>query len=455
MHVPKFTAILAGTLMLAGMAQATAQQATSRPPGVLELRGQLSEAREQGDYAAWSQAASDLNDLRPNNAEYMIQYVLANAMLDDKPQAYSMMVHMQQQGLSFDFDSVPETEAIRDTDAYEYIADLLRMQGRPVGVAEIRYTLPEQVLIPTSVAWDAGRQSLLVGAARQGIVFAIKEDGQVEELINSAELNGMWGVYGLYVDQERNRLLVSTGANPQFERYDPVDSGRSALFEFELDTLKFLHRYPVPVDGRPHRLGQLAVTPNGDVYMADNVLPVLYTLKAGSERIKPFVGSPEMVSLRGMVSSPDGHFLFVADYEMGIIVIDLVEEKLGLLQTPPNLHIGGIEGLQWWEGNLVAIQNLNRPQRVMRLTLDENSYGITDVAPVAVALPEFDHPSYGVMVGEELLFLANSHWGGDPANFKPIQVAATNIASPPDLTRPDVEKFLRDLEKKKAAVPGQ
>ncbi len=441
--------LLAGAILLCTFAQAFGQEAVQpRPVGVVELRQQLNEAYASEDYQGFYQAATRLHEMRPNNAEYMYQLVLANALLNNRSGAYDMMLQMQQQGLSYDFDQAADTESIRDTEVYDYVAELLRLQGDPMGFAEVTASLSADTWIPTGMAWDESRSATLIGTAHKGQVLAVSEEGEVTELINAGQFSGMWGVFGVLADPGRNRLWVTTAANSRFEGFDKTDAGRSALFELKLDSLEFVKRYPVPVDGRPHRLGQLTQTPNGDLFLVDGVLPIVYRLPQGADRMAPYMAAAELVSLRGITHSSDGNMLYVADYELGIAVIDLVNKTVSKLQAPPTLNLGGIEGMAYWEGHLVIIQNNNQPQRIMRLQLDDTGKTVAQIAPVAVALPVFDYPSYGVMLGDRLRFLANSHWGNNPELFKPVQVAETSISELPNLEPPDFRKFWNDYAEK-------
>ncbi len=111
--------------------------------------------------------------------------------------------------------------------------------------------------------------------------MAVGKDGEVKELLKADSENGMWAIFDILVDQPRNRLWVSSASMPGFSRFDPVDKGRSALFEFNLETLELIHRYPVPVDGRPHILGSMVLSPNGDIFIADRALPLVYSKARG------------------------------------------------------------------------------------------------------------------------------------------------------------------------------
>lgn len=433
--------------LLGALAQ---EQPADKPPGVIELRQQANAAYEAKDYSAYRDALNGLHALRPYNDKYMYQVVLANALLEDHSNAYAMMLKMQQQGLAADFDLTSDTQAIRGTEAYTYINDLLKRADEPMGSASLEFQLPSDVVLVTSMAWDPGRESFLVGTASLGAVFAVTRDGTTRELLRADDTNGLWGIFGLLVDVERNRLWVTSSADENFVGFDTIDAGRAALFEFELDTLKLVKRYPVPVDGRPHRLGGMAVAPGGDLYAVDTILPFVYRLDAGAERMQPYAASADMVSMRGLAISEDGGKLYVADHELGVLVLDSEAKTAVKLRVEDKLNMGGIEGLFYWQGHLVMIQNGISPHRIMRLKLADDGLAVTEVAPMAVAQPFFNYPNFGAVVGDDLFFLANSHWIRGQQQPEPIGVARTSIGSPANLVPVDMQKFMEEFEADRA-----
>jgi sugar lactone lactonase YvrE len=438
--------------MLAAVPPAFPAQASGAVKGVPELLREAERAYLAKDYDAFRNAMVRLHELRPNNSEYMYQLVLAHALLDEKTPAFNIMLKMQRQGLAYDFNRSENSRNLRDTQLYEYLNDLMIKAGEPLGVIGEAISLGADVVLPEAITWDPRREAFLVGTVAGGRVLEVRKDGAARELLRADEGNGTWGVFDLLVDTNRNRLWLSSAATPQFSGFSPVDKGRSALFEFDLDSLELRRRYPVPVDGRPHALGNMAMAPNGDLYVADSRLPVVYVKRVDEERLKPFYAAPRMVSLRGLAISDDGASLYVADYEMGIARVDLEASEPMQLQVPETLNLGGIDGLEYWQGNLVIIQNGIKPQRVMRLSLDPSGAAVTNVAPLAVALDVFDYPNYGTVIGEEFWFFANSHWGSDGEDREPVSIVSValegtgNLAPPPEMQRFLEEQARRSLE---------
>ena len=189
----------------------------------------------------------------------------------------------------------------------------------------------------------------------------------------------------------------------------------------------------------------MAQGPDGTIYLVDGLIPMLYALPAGEERLKVYFMARNLVNLRDLALSPDGRLLYVADYEMGIMVLDLQGEQAYSLETPENFNPGGIDSLLRHGDYLVVVQNGNSPQRIMRLELEEGGLKVASVAPMAVADPAFDFPSLGVMVDDDLVFVANTRH--DPAAPASVQLSSSPVEEVAVLmTTPDIEKFKRDYQ---------
>jgi len=441
---PVISLVMALIFTLPGLAQAAQPRATqTTPENVPALLVKVNQAYAAKDYLAFRKALERLHALRPNNSEYMYQLVNAYALLNEKSQAYNLMLQMQKQGLAYDFSTSENAANIQGTEVFEYVNDLMKTASNPMGEAEPVFVLPESVVMPEAIAWDEGRQKFLVGTITQGEIFAVDSDGQVSELLKAGAENGMWAVFDILVDQPRNRLWVTSAATPDFSGFDPIDKGRSALFEFDLDTLELIHSYPVPVDGRPHVLGNIALGQNGDILIADRVLPLVFSKPADEKKLKPVLALKGFVSLRGVALQPDGRILYVADREMGIMVVDFGTSQARLLQVPDTLNVGGLDGLYLNDNHLFIIQNGISPQRVMRLQLDASGTKVEAVRPMAVAQPEFDFPSFGAIVGDSLYYFANSQGVGKKGSQKPVTVLRTPLDSNEDLVEADMQLFLK------------
>jgi hypothetical protein len=407
-------------------------------PGLEEI---ARTALEEGNGLRYLQAMILLRRQRPYEPEYLYGMVVAYAMLGRSSGAYNYMLEMQQQGLSYDLNASEQTQSIRGSEVYDYLNDLMIKAGEPVGEGEVAFTLAENISMPEAIAWDEGRQSFLVGTLRDGAVIAVDIDGKAKELIRANDENGLWGIRDLLVDNDHGRLWVSSAAVPEFSGFDPSDEGKGAVFEFKLETLELINRYPVPEDGNPHEPGSMALAPGGGIYLADRATPVIFSKTADGDGLAPFLGNTEMVGLRDMVLSSDAGKLYVADIAKGILVVDLENRSSAMLAGPKTLNLGGLSGLVFWQGYLVIVQKDISPERLLRLELDSTGSKVETVRPLAIALQPFDHPGSGTIMGDYIYYFANPRPQSPDKESAPVIVMRTPLDSGNDIVPPDMRKF--------------
>jgi sugar lactone lactonase YvrE len=438
--VALFSLFIAGSLQ----AQAAAPAAEPSPlPSIESLEQQSAEAFAAGDPQRAYDINLQLHQLRPYMVDYMVGAIRAAALQDRKTEAYEMMLKMQRQGLSYDFNQTDDTLRIRKTEIYMYVNDLMVEAGKPAGEGQVAFTLPGAPADFQAIAWDSSRSKFLVGTAARGTVLAVAEDGSTEVLLKAADNKGMWSVNGLAADPARNRLWVSTAATPKFEGFVPAEKNQGALLEFNLETLEPVNQYFLPIDKLPHELGSLALTDDGHVYVIDRALPVVYRKTPDGDRLEAFVGSRELVSFSDLAVAPDNSRLFVADRVRGVFVVDPVAEQATMLGGPDNLNLGGIEGIEYAAGKLFIVQGGLQPQRLMRLELEASGSAVESVAPMAVALPGFDRPGIGAVLGEALYYFANP---GAAEGAQAVQVMRTPLESGQAIVPPDLRKFQQSIK---------
>ncbi len=204
----------------------------------------------------------------------------------------------------------------------------------------------------------------------------------------------------------------------------------------------------MPVDARTHILGSMVLSPNGDIFIVDRALPLIYSKSANEQKLKAVLASREMISMRGIAMQADGTLMYVGDREMGIMIVDVKGGRVGRLAVPGTLNLGGIDGLYLWNNNLIVIQNGISPQRVMRLGLDSTGTQVTDVRPLAVAQADFDYPSFGAVRGEDLYYFANRQTKNSEGQLTAVTVLRTPLNSSKELVQPDMKEYLEQRAKK-------
>lgn len=376
----------------------------SRDPNALSQLAQLYFEAKDSERFTW--ALEQLTQLLPNSGNLRLQLAMAYAGADDKPHTYDLLLKMINQGYAYDIGKDPRFENARGTKVWDYIVESLDKNAKPFGEGKVAFELPKGDTLFEALAWDPKRKAFLVGSVREGAIHLADSNGKLSDFVKADATNGLWGVYALAVDAAHDKLYALSNGVPHFQGFNADMVGKAALVEFSLSSGKFLHRYPAPDDTK-HILSSIALDAKGGVYVADGVNNQIFRLDNGA--MKLMLGNPALTGIRGMAITPDAKTMYFADESLGIFGVDLSKNApFNLAFNPARLVLGGIDGLYWYDGTLVAIQSNMTPKRVIRLKLSDDGRGIVSAQPLDAAQPAFELPTTGAVVGNDLYFIANS-----------------------------------------------
>jgi hypothetical protein len=360
----------------------------------------------------WAEAAiawRRLSSLSPHNPAYLYNQSVNFALANDKAQAYHILLTSQRAGLGFKLGDEPRFANLHGTEVWDYLIKLhASALDEPFGEGEVAFEIAPADRLLESVAYDPVSKSILLGSARDGVIYRRGSDGKLEEW-SRPQGDSWWSIFDIKVDAARQFVWATTSAIPHFSSYKPEMAGRAALLKLDLKTGDLIEAYPPPDDGLPHLLNSIAISSKGMVVVSDGMRAQLF--KFENDELVPLMAERRLNSLRGMTFSADGGILYFADYERGLFGLDLARGSAFDVGYPKDVNLYGIEGLYLYENQLVAIQNGLRPQRIMRFKLSDDGHRVEMGVPLDSAKEAFATPTLGALVGDDLLFIANSQRG--------------------------------------------
>ena len=282
---------------------------------------------------------------------------------------------------------------------------------RPVGTSTKAFELSEKSLLTESIAYDPREKAFFVGAVHKRKIVKIAANGTITDF--STPSDKLWSVSGMKVDAKRRKLWVCTNAFPQMQGFDSTLTGRAAVAVYDLTTGRIAHRYYAPNDGQKHTFGDLTLHPQtGEAFISDSDSPTIFVADEKKGILRVWLQSDVLTlpSLQGLDFSEGGKTLFCADYSNGIFAIDTRTKKMHRLETTDSCVATGTDGLYFFNGDLIGIQNGTNPQRVVRFRLGKTQSNIHGMDILEANNPLFEEPTLGVVVGEELYYIANSQW---------------------------------------------
>lgn len=387
-----------------------------------ELERAARKAYESKAFTEYLTAMESANKLRPNHPRLIYNLASAYAVNGKDGDALNTLDRLARMGLGYAIEKDGDFTALLSVQKFKDLQKWFALNRGLVGNSERVFELAgASPLITEGVAYDPGTETFYVSSVHQRKILRVRKDGSSVDFSKGAD--GLWGVFGIRVDDKRRQLWVTTMAAPAMRGFNESDRGRSAIFRYDLESGRLLKKYHLPA-GERHALGDLELDAAGRIYATDSAAPVIYVIDPKKDEIEEFVRSDDFAALQGLTVGPGGKALFVADYSKGIFRIDTTSREIKQLKPADDITLLGIDGLYTYGpgGDLIAIQNGVNPNRVVHLSLSGDR--VYRCKTLAAGHPDFMEPTLGVLSGHTLYFVANSQWPlvGEKGEIDPEKV---------------------------------
>lgn len=411
------TRTLAGILLTAACwlpAPAAAQEADLLAPvGASQAAYQDAVAAYRaGDDAAFLRHMTEAVRHRPRHPTLRYNLAAAHARAGDAEGALAHLRRYARMGLVAEPDADEDFASVHGHPGFAAVVDALQANAAPVGEPTRRAIDADPLFFPEGIAYDAGQDRLFIGSVRTGAILDVRGDS-VRPFVAPALGDGIGSVFGLATDASRALLWAVTAPTPYGA--DPDGSEQAALVAFDLATGERRHRYDLaeahPDTSLRHWPGDLALAPDGTVYVSDSQANTVYRLAPGAERLVALLPAGTFRSLQGLVLDQDESALYAADYSLGLVRINLAETSVSVLPIPDDATLLGTDGLVWAAPDtLLAVQNGVRPQRVVRVVLASGGRAVVAVEPILANHPDLGEPTLGLVRDDWFMVVANSLW---------------------------------------------
>ena len=403
------TALLLFGHLLATVSIASAQADSLAAVARAEYRDAVADWRG-GDIESARRKLVHAASAWPGQAAYLHAAASASARLGDTAGAALWLNRVADLGQWREVKEDEDFALLLGAPAIQAAISRLEINRQPMVRSRIAFTLPDSTFFPEGIDVDPVGREWFIGSIRHGRLVRVSGDGLVRPFADRVALDA---VFGVRVDADRRRLWVTTRATPLQAGFPAGSPERSSILVFSLEDEALLSRTTLPDDGSPHTLGDLALAPDGTAYITDSEQPVVfrahYQPDAGIQ-VERFLGDRLFRSLQGAAFSDDGTTLFLADYSHGIVAVDLATRAAREVPAPSGTSALGIDGLVYWRGSLIGIQNGSVPARVVRLVLSGAGARIERVDVLDRHLPLAEEPTIGTLLDDRLYYIGNSQW---------------------------------------------
>ena len=405
-HSKQFNVVyLVGIILCVIMASTTAEAQESHFKYYLESVN----ARQEGDLEGFLVAARQADTLRPNHPRYT--YLLAAALMSNGQISASLEVLNQRLDYFAGDEFVSDSLFIdaRKDPAFTYLEAKLAVSHETLKTSELFFQVDDPTIHAEGITYSNVLDSYLLSDVYTGHINSC--DSETQQCIPIIDLkdDGYWSALGIAVDPTNPSILwVATTATTTFQDYDESIAGRSAILKYDLNTSELVQAFE---SDALSNVGDLTISNNGDVYFTDGSLNRVFIIRSGSNTIETAWESPSWWNLQGLAFNESESVLYVADYITGIYRIDINNNEIVPIM-PQNWKTKGTDGLYRINNRLILIQNGTYPKRLASVELDANGEAI----PASYTIldqnrQELIEPTLGVVVHNNLIYIANSAWG--------------------------------------------
>jgi sugar lactone lactonase YvrE len=302
---------------------------------------------------------------------------------------------------------VNDHDFLRGRRSHEYRAIATRLNSREPHVVRSThaFTIAQRDLIPEGMAWDPATGDFYVSSIHLRKVIKISHDGKSSDFVTAGE-DGIFGTLGLKIDPTRRMLWVVSSAAPEMSANTDSDDGLSAIHAYDLRTGKLVTKVITGSAGDPSLLNDLVLLEDGSALITDTDRGAIMRVRFGADSMDTWIPPNTFTFPNGIAAADSEPYIYVADFD-GIWRVDVRSRTVALLDVPDGETLSGIDGLTWYQGDLIGIQNgVGRP-RVVRIHLDADRTAVTRIDVLEAGNPKLDEPTTGVIANGVFYFLAN------------------------------------------------
>jgi sugar lactone lactonase YvrE len=378
---------------------------------------QAEQAESENDVLRFNDMISKAYHLYPYHPQIVLKKAIASAQLNRKDEALKILkqlVHLNA-GVNLNHSAFA---SFQTDSAFKKLQEIQLELLKPIIHSDTAFIIRNRTLHIEAIA-KASSETFYCTSIHKRKIIKVDENGNASDFTVEGQ-DGLAAVFSVKIDSKRNILWATSSPIPEMNGYD--STLKSAVFKYDLKTGRFIKKF-FPVNGHGNVFGDLVLSKNGEVYVSDSKNNTIFKLNQKQGILEHYFSSELFINLQGIAFDKQGQSLFIADYAKGIFKLDMASKALQLLNKEFDLSLQSIDGLTYYNGSLIAIQNAITPMRVTRFYLNKSENTLVKYDFIDKAHPAFNEPTNGCIYGNEFYYIANSLWSGydDSKKLKPLE----------------------------------
>jgi hypothetical protein len=394
-------------------------------------------ALEAKDFATAVGKLETAVELRPDFPQVLLDLAQAYVGAERPDDAVATLQRYAKLGLHSPIDKAAEFAPLRGRKDFQDVVKQVAANLHPKGKGDIGFTLRDVTGLIEGIAWRQKSGQFYFSDVHHRAVWTREKEGALKRF--TPEGDELLGVFGLAVDEANGILWAASAAVPAMRGFTPELSGTAALAEIDLETGAIRRTIPLPRVANSestHVLSDLALAPDGSVYLIDSGMPIVWRLAAGGQALERFAESPEFFALQGIAVLPSG-IVLIADQINGVLQLDPSRRTVRRLDAPADTTLIEIKALAATEERVLAVQTDVRPIRILGLEVEPSGESISTVTVLESGHIAMGAPSLGCIGTDgDFFFIGNAGWSrfqdseAKPTTPRQVPIFRTKLAKP-------------------------
>jgi hypothetical protein len=330
----------------------------------------------------------------PDRGSALYFLAAAKEHLRDSVEAFALLKECLALQEGFDPSGEPTFGEFRGTKEFTTMIDKAHRDFPVVAQAHEAFRTIARDLVPEGLAYDPHRNVFYLSSLNRRKILQFALDGIASDYV-PAEKYGLLPILGIRLSASDDTVWADSFS----------EGGQTELLHFD-SSGNLLGRFK-PMDSAKHGFNDLVVRRNGDVLTTDSLANEVLRFEPVSQKFFPIAVHRPLFYPNGIALAADDHTLYVAD-SLGVIRVDLSDGDSRDVDPGPRSTLAGIDGLYWYNGALIGIQNGIGSPRVAAFRLSNDGLRVTHTTVLENRSNYTVLPTTGAIRGSDFYFIANS-----------------------------------------------
>ena len=400
-----------------------AQEGKSQQPKEEEVRGAPAEPDDAAEVRAQITAVEKMIPTYVDRGAVLYFLAASKIHLGETREALDLLKQCMVLEEGFDPSGAAEFVGLRSERAFTEMVDRAKTRFPTVALSRQALVTEEKDLIPEGLAWDSVREVFYLGSLHRRKIVQITTDRHVSDFLQPQQ-DVVLPVLGIRMHPNDGTIWANTWE-------EKPRASRSQLLHVDASG-KILARF-APSDSAQHGFNDLVVRKTGDVFVTDSLANQVFRFDPNTKSFSPLRLHRQLYYPNGIALAEDDRTLYIAD-ALGVLNYDVASSSS--VDVAPGAHntLAGVDGLYWYRGSLVAIQNGIGTPRVAVHKLAGDGARVAKVTILEFRTTLSVLPTTGALRGSDFYFIANSQIDNlngdkilDVTRLEPVRIAIVQL----------------------------